>query len=165
MTRLRKVAITGLLLVSFASFCYGGTITGSRTGASGSRTGTITGSRTGTITGSRTGTITGSRLGTGSVVGSFDTIYNEFLFRLVSVMLNGGLWASSDEIGHFDSSAFKDLSRCLKASVLPSLLLVVSNVCAYRRYRMNSSYCINYFALCDNIPDANTLRGFIFPVE
>jgi len=101
MTRLRKIVIAGSLLVSFATLCHGGTITGSRTSASGSRVGTITGSRTGTITGSRTGTITGSRVGTitssqlgtltGSGVGPFDTIYNEFLFRLMSVVLNGGL--------------------------------------------------------------------------
>src|SRR5262245_34145141 len=85
MTRLRKVVIAGVLLLCFATLSYGGTITGSRTGASGSRVGTITGSRTGTITGSRVGTITGSRVGTitGSTVGfsrdSFDSIYSEFL--------------------------------------------------------------------------------------
>jgi hypothetical protein len=93
MTRLRKIVISGLLLVSFATLCHAGTITGSRTSASGSRVGTITGSRTGTITGSRTGTITGSRLGTitGSAFGSVGTIYNEFLFRLMSAVLSGGL--------------------------------------------------------------------------
>lgn len=95
MTRLRKIVIAGVLLFCFASLSYGGTITGSRTGASGSRVGTITGSRTGTITGSRLGTITGSRAGTitGSAVGSsrnsFDNIYSEFLFRLMNVVLNG----------------------------------------------------------------------------
>jgi hypothetical protein len=101
MTRLRRTIIAGVLLLCFATLSYGGTITGSRAGASGSRTGTITGSRTGTITGSRTGTITGSRTGTitgsrtgtitGSSVGSCDNIYNEFLFRLMSVVLNGAL--------------------------------------------------------------------------
>lgn len=100
MTRLRKIVIAGLLLACFATLCYGGTITGSRTGTTGSRVGTITGSRTGTITGSRTGTITGSRTGTitgsrvgtitGSSLGSLDAIYNEFLFRLMGVVLNGG---------------------------------------------------------------------------
>lgn len=97
MTRLQRTIIAGVLMLCFATLSYGGTITGSRTGASGSRTGTITGSRTGTITGSRTGTITGSRVGTitGSSVGSsrefLDNIYNEFLFRLMSVVLNGAL--------------------------------------------------------------------------
>ena len=97
MTRLRKTVIAGVLMLCFATLSYAGTITGSRTGASGSRVGTITGSRTGTITGSRAGTITGSRVGTitGSAVisprGSFDDIYNEFLFRVMNVVLNGGL--------------------------------------------------------------------------
>jgi outer membrane lipoprotein SlyB len=96
MTRLRKIVIAGVLLLCSATLSYGGTITGSRTGASGSKVGTITGSRTGTITGSRVGTITGSRMGTitGSAVrssqNSVDNIYSEFLFRLMSVVLNGG---------------------------------------------------------------------------
>ena len=96
MTRLREIVTAGILMLSFVTVSYGGTITGSRTGASGSRVGTITGSRTGTITGSRTGTITGSRTGTitGSAVGSFgtpvDNIYSEFLYRLMTVVLNGG---------------------------------------------------------------------------
>ena len=93
MTRFRRTIIAGVLLLCFATLSYGGTITGSRTGASGSRAGTITGSRAGTITGSRAGTITGSRAGmiTGSSLGSLDNIYNEFLFRLMSVVLNGAL--------------------------------------------------------------------------
>jgi outer membrane lipoprotein SlyB len=103
MTRLKKMVIAGALLLCFATLSYGGTITGSRTGASGSKVGTITGSRTGTITGSRVGTITGSRVGTitGSRVGtitgsavnsrnSYEDVYSEFLFRLMSVILNGG---------------------------------------------------------------------------
>ena len=95
MTRLKKMVIAGALLLCFATLSYGGTITGSRTGASGSKVGTITGSRTGTITGSRVGTITGSRAGTitGSAIGSrnsFENVYNEFLFHLMSVVLNGG---------------------------------------------------------------------------
>ena len=95
MTRLRKVITAGILVLSFVTVSYGGTITGSRTGASGTRVGTITGSRSGTITGSRVGTITGSRVGTitGSAVGSLSTpiqnIYTEFLFRLTTVVLNG----------------------------------------------------------------------------
>ena len=97
MTRLRKTVIAAVLMLCFATLSYAGTITGSRTSASSSRVGTITGSRTGTITGSRAGTITGSRVGTitGSTVvsprGSFDNIYNEFLFRLINVVLNGAL--------------------------------------------------------------------------
>ena len=83
-------------MLCFMNFSYGGTITGSRTSATGSRVGTITGSRTGTITGSRVGTITGSRVGT--ITGSASEpsripanyIYGEFLFRLVTVILNGG---------------------------------------------------------------------------
>jgi hypothetical protein len=89
MTRLRRTVIAGVLLLCFATLSYGGTITGSRIGASGSRVGTITGSRVGTITGSRVGTITGSSVG--SPRGSFDNVYNEFLFRLMSVVLNGAL--------------------------------------------------------------------------
>lgn len=50
-----------ILMLSLATVTLGGTITGSKTGSSISRSGTITGSRTGTITGSRTGTITGSK--------------------------------------------------------------------------------------------------------
>jgi hypothetical protein len=97
MTRLRKTVIAGILLLCFATLSYAGTITGSRTGASGSRVGTITGSRTGTITGSRVGTITGSRAGTitGSALvssrDSFDNVYSEFLFRLMNVVLSGAL--------------------------------------------------------------------------
>ena len=94
MTRLRKTVIAGVLLLCFATLSYAGTITGSRTGASGSRVGTITGSRTGTITGSRVGTITGSRAGTitGTAVspkGSLDNMYDEFFIRLMNVVLNG----------------------------------------------------------------------------
>jgi len=64
MTRLRQILVAILLTLGMAAACFGGTITGSRTSATGARGGTITGSRTGTITGSRTGTITGSRTGT-----------------------------------------------------------------------------------------------------
>jgi hypothetical protein len=85
MTKIRNIVTSGVLVLSLATISYGGTITGSRTGASGSRVGTITGSRTGTITGSRVGTITGS--GTESprsVLGA------DFLFRLMSLVLNSG---------------------------------------------------------------------------
>ena len=96
MTQIRKIVAAGVLVLSFVTISSAGTITGSRTGTSESRGGTITGSRVGTITGSRTGTITGSRVGTitGSSLGSsraiFDSIHDEFLFRLMSVVLNGG---------------------------------------------------------------------------
>ena len=96
MPQLRKIITAGVLVLSFVTISSAGTITGSRTGMTGSRVGTITGSRTGTITGSRTGTITGSRVGTitGSGMGSsrtvFDSIHNEFLIHLVGVILNGG---------------------------------------------------------------------------
>ena len=97
MTKIRNIITSGILVLSLATISYGGTITGSRTGASGSRVGTITGSRTGTITGSRVGTITGSRAGTitGSALvssrDSFDNVYSEFLFRLMNVVLSGAL--------------------------------------------------------------------------
>ena len=96
MTRLRTIVTAGILVLSFVTISYGGTITGSRTSASSSKAGTITGSRIGTITGSRTGTITGSRGGTitGSAVGSLTTsngnVYTEFLFRLMTLVVNGG---------------------------------------------------------------------------
>jgi hypothetical protein len=96
MTRLRNIITAGVLVLCLVTVSKGGTITGSRTGSSGSRVGTITGSRNGTITGSRVGTITGSRVGTitGSSKGSsrtaVDNIYDEFLFRLLTVVLNAG---------------------------------------------------------------------------
>lgn len=96
MTWLRSIIAAGVLMLCFAPISYAGTITGSRTGATASRVGTITGSRTGTITGSRVGTITGSRMGTitGSAAASQRTavgnFYEEFLFRLLTVVLNGG---------------------------------------------------------------------------
>jgi outer membrane lipoprotein SlyB len=95
MTRLREIVTAGVLLLCFVTVSYGGTITGSRTGVTGSRVGTITGSRTGTITGSRVGTISGSRTGTitGSAMESsktaVDNMYDEFFFRLLRVVLNG----------------------------------------------------------------------------
>jgi hypothetical protein len=96
MTRIRNIVTSGVLVLSLVTISYGGTITGSRTGATGSRVGTITGSRTGTITGSRVGTITGSRVGTitGSGVESprsvLENIQTDFLFRLISLVLNSG---------------------------------------------------------------------------
>jgi hypothetical protein len=96
MRRVGNIITIGVLVLSFVTISYGGTITGSRTGATGSRTGTITGSRTGTITGSRVGTITGSRVGTitGSGADSprdiLETIQPEYLFRLMSLIVNSG---------------------------------------------------------------------------
>jgi len=96
MTRVRKIVTAGVLLLSFTTVSFAGTITGSRTGATGSRVGTITGSRVGTITGSRSGTITGSRTGTitgsrmGTISGSaVDSIREEFLFRVLGILMNG----------------------------------------------------------------------------
>ena len=96
MIRLRKIATAGVLMLSFVTISYAGTITGSRTSATGSKVGTITGSRTGTITGSRVGTITGSRVGT--ITGSSadfprtatENVHSEILFRLINIVLNGG---------------------------------------------------------------------------
>jgi hypothetical protein len=60
MKQTQKIIMVCILTLLLSTVAFGGTITGSRTGASLSRVGTITGSKTGTITGSRTGTITGS---------------------------------------------------------------------------------------------------------
>lgn len=88
MTRLRKIIIAAVVLLSSATISYGGTITGSRTGAISERVGTISGSRTGTITGSRVGTITGSSAGSrGTILGNMHT---EILLRLMSILLSGG---------------------------------------------------------------------------
>jgi hypothetical protein len=64
MTQFQRILTASMLTLAISTVSFGGTITGSRTGATGAKAGTITGSRTGTITGSRTGTITGSRVGT-----------------------------------------------------------------------------------------------------
>lgn len=99
MTNLQRILTAGMLSLMMVTVSYGGTITGSRTSASGARVGTITGSRTGTITGSRAGTITGSRVGTitGSrietTVGSGEVmapsnLHDEFLYRVISLLLN-----------------------------------------------------------------------------
>ena len=88
MTRLRKIIIAAVVLLSSATISYGGIITGSRTGAISERVGTITGSRTGTITGSRVGTITGSSAESrGTILGN---IHTEILLRLMSILLSGG---------------------------------------------------------------------------
>src|SRR5215208_3945664 len=88
MKQLRPIITAGMLTLSLVTVSYGGTITGSKTGASSARTGTITGSRTGTITGSRTGTITGSRVGTitGSTTGRTRDMQNEFLPTLITLL-------------------------------------------------------------------------------
>jgi hypothetical protein len=93
MTRIRNIFTSGVLVLSLATISYGGTITGSRTGATGSKVGTITGSRTGTITGSRVGTITGSRVGTITGSGTESprlVLEADFLFRLMSLVFNSG---------------------------------------------------------------------------
>lgn len=96
MTRIKSIVTSGVLVLSLATVSYGGTITGSRTGATGSRVGTITGSRTGTITGSRVGTITGSKVGTitgsgtESPQGILENIHADVLFRIMSLVLNSG---------------------------------------------------------------------------
>ena len=95
MTQVRNIITAGVLVLSIVTISQGGTITGSRTGTSGSRIGTITGSRTGTITGSRVGTITGSRVGTitGSGVesprGVLENVQIDNLFRLMRLIVNG----------------------------------------------------------------------------
>src|SRR5690349_451987 len=96
MTRVQNIITSGFLVLSLVTISYGGTITGSRTGAIDSRVGTITGSRTGTITGSRVGTITGSKVGviTGSSTtsprGILDDIHLDYLFNLMGLVLNRG---------------------------------------------------------------------------
>lgn len=83
-----------MLVLSTVS--YAGTITGSRTGATESKVGTITGSRTGTITGSKLGTITGSKVGTITGSGAesprsgLESIHADFLFRLMSLISIAG---------------------------------------------------------------------------
>lgn len=97
MMRVRNIIASGVVVLSLTTISYGGTITGSRTGVSGSRFGTITGSRTGTITGSRVGTITGSKVGTitgsGSAIESpssvLENIPADFVFRLLTLVVNG----------------------------------------------------------------------------
>jgi hypothetical protein len=96
MTRVRNIVTACVLALSLSTVSYGGIITGSRTGATGSRAGTITGSRTGTITGSRAGTITGSKVGTITGSGSESprsvrgNIHADFLLQLMSLVLNAG---------------------------------------------------------------------------
>jgi len=102
MKQLRQILTVGVLMFAFVTVSYGGTITGSRTGATSSRVGTITGSRTGTITGSRVGTITGSRTGTITGSGSrsnqggeppaspLSTFEGEFLLQLMTIFLSTG---------------------------------------------------------------------------
>jgi|SRR5690242_16668963 len=96
MTRIRHIITSGVLVLSLVTISYGGTITGSRTGVTESKVGTITGSRTGTITGSKVGTITGSKVGTitGSSAESprstLDSFPADFLIRLMGLLLNIG---------------------------------------------------------------------------
>ena len=98
--QLQRILTAAVLTFSLVTVSYAGTITGSRTSASGSRTGTITGSRAGTITGSRAGTITGSRAGTitgsrvGTITGSrdrtFATLEVDLLSRMITLLVNFG---------------------------------------------------------------------------
>lgn len=76
-----------ILMFSLATVALGGTITGSKTGSSVSRTGTITGSRTGTITGSRTGTITGSRTAESPTVDVPSRTISSRISRLVLLVI------------------------------------------------------------------------------
>jgi hypothetical protein len=60
--QLRRMLTAATLTLCLVTVSYGGTITGGRTTAAGSRTALITGSRSGLITGSKSGTITGGRV-------------------------------------------------------------------------------------------------------
>lgn len=85
----KKLLTATILMFSLATGALGGTITGSKTGSSVSRTGTITGSRTGTITGSRAGTITGSRtVESPTVDAPSQMISNLRLSRLALLLIN-----------------------------------------------------------------------------
>jgi hypothetical protein len=86
--KLRRILTAGLLTLALVTVSYGGTITGGRMTASGSRAGIITGSKAGTITGGRTGTITGGRTGTITRQLDLGTAENEFLFRIISLLVN-----------------------------------------------------------------------------
>jgi len=92
MKKAQKLLTATVLMFSLATIALGGTITGSKTGSTVSRTGTITGSRTGTITGSRTGTITGSRTGDTPTVdmssSAISSIRENFMSRLIMLMIN-----------------------------------------------------------------------------
>lgn len=78
-----------ILMLSLATVGLGGTITGSKTGSSISRNGTITGSRTGTITGSRTGTITGSKTVESPTVEATSRVNSSLrMSRLVFLLIN-----------------------------------------------------------------------------
>lgn len=102
--QVRRILTAATLTLSLVTVSYAGTITGSKTSASGSRTGTITGSKAGTITGSRAGTITGSRAGTitgsragtitgsraGTITGSRNLgfVDDEFLSRIINLLIS-----------------------------------------------------------------------------
>ena len=93
MTNLRKCATAGILTLCLVTVSYGGTITGSKTGASAAKTGTITGSRAGTITGSRVGTITGSSIPTTSGISAATSrgiFGDEFLLSVIALIANIG---------------------------------------------------------------------------
>lgn len=89
MKQIKKTVTATLLMLLIGSVAFGGTITGSRSGASAARVGTITGSRTGTITGSRTGTITGSKFGPSSTEpASLSRVREELMSQLALLLIN-----------------------------------------------------------------------------
>lgn len=91
MRQLRQILSIALLTLCFMTVSYGGTITGSKTGTTATRVGTITGSRTGTITGSRVGTITGSRITTSGDPGNptrLGKFTDDLFFQVVTFLAN-----------------------------------------------------------------------------
>jgi hypothetical protein len=81
--------IAATLTLSLVTVSYGGTITGGRTSATGSRAGVITGSRTGLITGSRAGTITGGRISTSpNSRTTLSAVQDEFLPRIITLLVS-----------------------------------------------------------------------------
>lgn len=87
--QLRKMLTAATLTLSLVTVSYGGTITGGRTSAAGSRAGLITGSRTGLITGSKTGTITGGRANTvPTSEPTYGVVPDEFISRIISLLIN-----------------------------------------------------------------------------
>ena len=87
--QLRRMLTAATLTLSLVTVSYGGTITGGRTGATGSRAGIITGSRTGIITGSKAATITGGRARTfHNSETTLTVVHDEFLSRIISLLVN-----------------------------------------------------------------------------
>lgn len=92
MRRFQQILVATTLTLSLSVIALGGTITGSRTNAvgtiTGSRVGTITGSKAGTITGSRADTITGSRGDTVGENSSETETTDNWLSRALIVLFN-----------------------------------------------------------------------------